>query len=179
MHKTDLLLKIQALMQGSGFTHEREAARATLERLMAKYGFNEQDLAGLAIETRWFKYKDKRQEQLLGQIAGYVMDNPQLPAYRRIKNNKPVPHLVGIDCTLAQKLEIEFLFEFYTAQYLKEEQKLYLAFLHKHKLFAKSGAVSSASINIDKILQQQQMMRGMDDVTPHRLIDHNMEVLHA
>ena len=76
---------------------------------------------------------------------------------------------VGIDCTAAERLEIEFSYEFYKAALEEEMERFYSAFLMKNDIFPpaskKAEEIPAAEISRSEALKLQALMAGMGDHT--------------
>ena len=72
---------------------------------------------------------------------------------------------VGIDCTAAERLEIEFSYEFYKAALEEEMERFYSAFLMKNDIFPacfqKAEEIPAAEISRSEALKLQALMAGM------------------
>jgi hypothetical protein len=169
------LLKIKALAEGTSFEFERKSALEHLHRLMEKHGVSEQDLNNEAVSTHEFKYSSKRERQLLTQVIYKVFVEKKWTQYGYRRNGRKVSNIFGVDCTTAQKIEIDFLFGFYKELYRKEEKIFFNAFINKHKLFGVSCESDDSDNESDEneIRKMMSMMNGMDNATPHKLIEAN------
>lgn len=130
--KEELLKKIKALAE-RGVGGEKETAQVLLDRLMKKYGVTELDLETERVETAWFRYHDEFERRILNQIIymvtgkvsfGCVGAHTERPRKKR-----------GVDCTAAERLEIEANYNFFLAA-AKEELEIFLsAFAATNKLY--------------------------------------------
>jgi len=165
--------KLKALAEGTSFEHERQSALEILHKLMEKYGVSEHDLDDISITTHEFKCKGERELELLFQVARKILGSlSKHYTYRR--NGRKVSNKIGIDCTLSQKIEIDFLFSFYRKLYKKEEKALFTAFIHKHKLHGVPTGDSGNSgkeMSPEELIKHWQMMSSMENATPHKLIE--------
>ena len=121
------LLKIRALAESTSFEHEKESALKMLEKLMKKYGITEGELDEEAVSMHDFRFKDKREEALLMQIIFTVLNTMKCKASYVYRRGNRVAKKLGVECTVSQRLEIEFLFDFYRKQYQQEEKRLFSA----------------------------------------------------
>lgn len=120
--------KIQALAE-RGDRGEKESAAALLERLMKQHGISETELEEDRRELAWFRYKTPLEHRLLNQVIFAVTGRAAsgcVGAYTGRTRKKS-----GIECTAAERLEIEFSFEFYKAALEKELDRFYIAFIQK------------------------------------------------
>lgn len=155
--KKSLLKKLHALAE-RGDAGERETAEAALERLSKKYGIVIDELDAEAIKAFAFHFHGDDEEQLLVQTAWKVTNS--LGSCSR-KSNQLIIH-----CTEAQKLEIEFLFDFYKRVWEQEREMLLRAFVQKHNIYAKDVMYERVA-NIEKI---RAMVKCLSDETPVRQI---------
>ena len=162
--------KLRALAEGTQNEHERESAIKIINELIDKYNITEQDFSDDVIATHEFKYKGIRERTLLYQVFSKVLDSVRIETYQYKQNGRKVSNLVGLDCTFAQKVEINLLFDFYKELYKKEEERFFNAFINKHRLCATSG--SGKEISKEDYLKMQQLINGMEDNSPlTRLVD--------
>lgn len=106
-----MLKKIRALAE-RGVGGEADNAEEILRRLMEKYGVSEDELDEEERRRHDFEYHGKEQEKLLRQVVykvtgGYAYNLVYRASGRKVKTR------LGADCTAAEKVEIEFLFDFY------------------------------------------------------------------
>lgn len=163
------LKKLHALaLQGVG--GEREQAQALFDKLSKKYGVHLEDLEEEKLDKYEFHYRSKEEEQLLKQIAFKVTNRTDIFYVRkdkRINRNKQ-----WIECTEAQKVEIEFLFEFYSALWEREVSIFLQSFFQKHSLFGDSENVTNPVQHSDEDLKKMfSMMMCMDNASPLRQIE--------
>jgi len=163
------LQKIKALANGTSNVHEREAALKKLHELMELHGISEADLESDDVQTHIFKWRNKRERHLLTQVILKVMDCNDLTTYAYRRGGRKIAGEMGLDCTVAQKLEIDFMFSFYKDLYRREEEAFYSAFIQKHKIYGplsgKGKELSNAEFD-----KMRQLMSGMDDASPQKRI---------
>ena len=160
------LEKIKALADGTSNENERKFATKKLDELMAKYGIAEHEFCDDAITTHMFKYRGERERDLLEQILSKVFNASTFSAYSFYKNGRKLSGKMGVDCTVAQQVEISLLFDFYRELYKREEKMLFRAFVIKHNLCAASG--ETKEISSEEADQMISMMRGMSDGIPQK-----------
>lgn len=163
------LRKIKALAEGTANEHEREAALAKFYELMDLHGISESDIADEATEIHVFKWRNKRDRKLLLQITSKVMESNNLETYCYRRYGRKISGEMGIECTIAQKLEIDFMFGFYKNLYRREEEVFYSAFIQKHKIFGPPSG-EGREVSGEEILKMRQLMEGMENATPHKHI---------
>lgn len=154
MNKKDLLRKLKALAE-KGVGGEKINARKKLEALMQKNGITEDELDEETIIECVFDYSSVRERRLLGQIA-----------YGRRKRR------FGCKATLAQKIEIEFLFDFYKRLYKREEEFFFDTFIQKHELYGRlEDGEEPERLSKQDAIKMGALMQGMSDEAPRRQIE--------
>lgn len=116
------LKKLYALaLRGVG--GEKVQAQAILEKLLKKYAISLEELDEQAVNEYHLEYYGKEQEKLLKQTIYKVTDDSSsffnlcyTASGRKCKTT------LGVRCTAAQKVEIEFLFDFYKRVWEKERE---------------------------------------------------------
>jgi len=168
------LRKIKALADGTANAHEREAALSKLYELMELHGISEADIEDEAVQVHNFKWRNKRDGKLLLQIISKIMATNSLETYAYRRGGRKVSGELGIKCTTAQMLEINFMFGFYKDLYHREEEAFYSAFIQKHKIFGPSSG-GGKEIPDEELLKMCQLMEGMENATPHKRISASEE----
>lgn len=107
------LKKLYALaLRGVG--GEKVQAQAILEKMLKKYAMTLDDLDEEVINEYQLEYHGKEQEKLLKQTIYKVTDDSRAFYHLRyIASGRRCKTTLGVKCTAAQKVEIEFLFDFY------------------------------------------------------------------
>ena len=164
------LQKIRALAESTSFEHEKESALNMLNKLMKKHGITEGELDDEAVSMRDFKFRGKREEALLMQISFTVLNTMKFKASYSCHRGMRVADALSVECTVSQKLEIEFLFNFYRKLYQQEEKRLFSAFLHKHSLFPDidEAYATPTAADTEELLRLAAMMQGMEYKSPQR-----------
>lgn len=168
MDKAALLKKIRALAE-RGVGGEADNAEEILRRLMEKYGVSEDELDEEERRRHDFEYHGKEQETLLRQVVykvtgGYAYNLVYRASGRRVKTR------LGADCTAAEKVEIEFLFDFYTRLWERERAAFLSAFIQKHRIFAIRDDIEPQEVSREELLKMQALMLGMSDESPVRAL---------
>ena len=168
MDKAALLKKIRALAE-RGVGGEADNAEEILRRLMEKYGVSEDELDEVERRRHDFEYHGKEQETLLRQVVykvtgGYAYNLVYRASGRRVKTR------LGADCTAAEKVEIEFLFDFYTRLWERERAAFLSAFIQKHRIFAIRDDIEPKEVSREELLKMQALMLGMSDESPVRAL---------
>lgn len=168
MDKAALLKKIRALAE-RGVGGEADNAEEILRRLMEKYGVSEDELDEEERRRHDFEYHGKEQEKLLRQVVykvtgGYAYNLVYRASGRKVKTR------LGADCTAAEKVEIEFLFDFYTRFWERERAAFLSAFIQKHRIFAIRDDIEPQEVSREELLKMQALMLGMSDESPVRAL---------
>lgn len=168
MDKAALLKKIRALAE-RGVGGEADNAEEILRRLMEKYGVSEDELDEEERRRHDFEYHGKEQEKLLRQVVykvtgGYAYNLVYRASGRKVKTR------LGADCTAAEKVEIEFLFDFYTRLWERERDAFLSAFIQKHRIFTTRDDIEPQEVSREELLKMQALMLGMSDESPVRAL---------
>jgi len=168
-NKTDLLLKLQALAE-RGIGGEQENAAALLEHLMEKCGISEEQLGEEVIIETEFKYWGDLQLRLLKQIIYKVTGALDFYSFRYGHSGRKCRSSLGARCTKAQKIEIEFLFDFCNTLWVREQEAFFSAYIQRHRLYADTPVEGGGKkqISDEEYQKMQQLMSGMDDASPLR-----------
>ena len=168
MDKAALLKKIRALAE-RGVGGEADNAEEILRRLMEKYGVSEDELDEEERRRHDCEYHGKEQEKLLRQVVykvtgGYAYNLVYRASGRKVKTR------LGADCTAAEKVEIEFLFDFYTRLWERERDAFLSAFIQKHRIFTIRDDIEPQEVSREELLKMQALMLGMSDESPVRAL---------
>lgn len=162
--------KIQALAE-RGDRGEKESAAALLERLMKQYGITESELSEDRRERAWFRFKTPLERKLLNQVIYTVTGRIAYSCVGRYTNRPR--KMLGIDCTVAERLEIEISFEFYNAALEKELARFYSAFLNKNHIFPEKAIddiPDTGGIDLEEAQRLSMMMAGMEEHTRRKAL---------
>ena len=166
---------VQALAE-RGDRGEKESAAAMLERLMKKYGITESEIAEDRRELAWFRFKTPLERRLLNQII-YAVTGRIASGCVGTYTNRPRKKL-GIECTAAERLEIELSFEFYNAALEKELDRFYSAFLNKNHIFPEKAIdeiPDTGEIDLEEAQRLSMMMAGMEVYTRRKALGSGTE----
>ncbi|MBQ6757062.1 MAG: hypothetical protein IJP43_09010 [Oscillospiraceae bacterium] len=180
MDKLELLKKVKALAE-RGERGEAVAAEATLARLMEKYGISEEELGEETRRRYDFTFHGSEQKRLLRQIVYKVTNGGHAYELRYNYSGRKCKTQLGADCTAAEKVEIEYLFDFYTALYEREREAFLAAFIQKHELYPDTPpeGVEPQRISDEEYYKMLNLMRGMSDESPRRAIEEYKEEVSA
>ena len=180
-----ILKKIKALADGVGNDFEKASATRKLRTLMEKHKITDAELSDDIVHKYLFKVgsrtgKNNEFYTIFRRIVYMILNQNSFQYY-------PSPSKAGhiyINCTQSQQIEIEFLTDVYYKQYIKEKEKLFLAFILKHNLTAqddengeddKGSGSNTEESKAEKERKQKifEMMEMMDDVKIQRQIEHS------
>lgn len=166
--KHELLKKLKMLAE-QGVGGEKINAQRLLASYMKKHGITEEELNEERTLPCEFKSKTDIEETLLYQVIYKVTNDKKIYGFTR--RNRRIKHLVGCECTQAQRIEIEFLFDFYKRLYKKDAALFLSAFIQKHELFGKlKDGESPAQIDKEELLKMSILQGGMSDEKPLKQI---------
>ena len=129
----DFQLPMRFEAEYTGADGEKQSAAALLDRLMTQYGIDEAEIAEERLEKCFFRYKTPYERKLLVQVIYTVTGKISFKCVGSYSGR--ARKQVGIDCTAAERLEIEFSYEFYKAALEEEMERFYSAFLMKNDIF--------------------------------------------
>lgn len=162
----ELAQKLQALAE-RGEEHERNLAKAKLENLLNNYDLTSEELSENYESVHEFSYKDKFEKTLILQIAYKVYGSiPEVYNYRNTVTNRKRRNLIGIKCTKAQNIEIEFLFDFYSELFKKEVDFFIDAFIQKHELFGTPTGENTPKRSPEELERSAFLQAGMSEASP-------------
>lgn len=70
-----------------------------------------------------------------------------------------------------EKVEIEYLFDFYKRLWEKEKDAFLAAYIQKHRIFAIRADVEPREMSLEESIKMSALMRGMSDESPLRAIE--------
>ena len=174
IEQIERLNKIKKLAE-QGFYGEQDNARKLLDKLLKKYNLEYSDILDEDIISEYsFYYHSTQEQKILAQIIYKVTNSLEIYGKRHNSNGKSDKRLY-IKCTAGQKLDIEFLFNFYKHIFEKELELFLSAFIQKHWLF---GLSKNSESNSDESKYSEQelsrifgYMNKMEDVVLHKQIE--------
>lgn len=172
MDKKQLLQKLKALAE-QGIGGEKENAQKKLNELMKKFDISEEDISDELEQEYEFSYKGNREKALLRQIIYKVTDKKNnFYGFVYTDSGRACKTKIGCKITKAQKIEIEYLFDFYKKLYQKEEKLFFDAFIQKHQLFGtlKDGE-KPTKISLEELARLQAMAFAMSNEQPLKQIE--------
>lgn len=169
--------RVQALAE-RGIAGEQESAAATLDRLMKQYGFTEAELEEEHREMAWFRYTTPIERKLLSQVIYSVTGRA---AYGRVgEYTGRKRKQVGIECTAAERLEIQFDYDFFREALEEEMDRFFSAFLIKNGIFPPEGKEQDElppprEISREEAMKLESLMMGMDRHTRRAALESGVE----
>lgn len=163
----ELAKKLYALSE-RGVGGEAENAKAHLEKICAKHGISTESLTGEVREWREFEIESE-QMKMLFQIHANVTGDGH---YKQLSNS-----VFYMLCTEAEQLEIKCKLDFYWPIWQLEVERLYIAFIQKQKLFAKTNPNEQLSREAESnlkgrdIMKVMSLMNSMDEHSFQKRID--------
>lgn len=128
----DTLQKLRILAE-RGCGGEKDNAEALLKKLCEKHNVFIEDLELKEIEMHWFKFHRQFSafKKLLYQCIYKTMGDKDYKLYRRGRERGSV----GLECTVAQAVEIELDYEFYSKHLEDEISRVTNAFIQVNGIF--------------------------------------------
>lgn len=169
--------RVQALAE-RGVAGERESATATLDRLMKQYGITEADIAEERREWAWFRYTTPIERKLLSQVIYSVTGRAAYGCVGKYTGRKRKQ--VGIECTAAERLEIQFDYDFFHEALEEEMDRFFSAFLIKNRIFPPEGKERDElppprEISREEAMKLEALMMGMDHHTRRAALESGVE----
>lgn len=129
------------------------------------------------MEKCFFRYKTPYERKLLVQVIYTVTGKIPFKCVGPIQAaHESKSELTG---TAAERLEIEFSYEFYKAALEEEMERFYSAFLMKNDIFPpvskKAEEIPAAEISRSEALKLQALMAGMGDHTRRPVLGSGVE----
>lgn len=170
--KTELLQKLKALAE-RGVNGEKANAEVLLNKLMKKYNVSLDELSEDITETIEFKYHGTEQEKILRQVIYKVTNRKDnTHSYSYTYSGRKCRTILGAEVTKAQRIEIEFLFDWFVTQWQTEKQALLEAFIQKHNIFGElQPGECGRELTPAEMAKMSNLIMGMDDVSPVRRLE--------
>lgn len=157
----------------NGIDGEKENAKLILDRLLKKYNISIDELDEETVNDYKIEYHGKEQGRLLSQTVYKVTGEcGNCSALRYTRSGRPCNVQLSVRCTAAQKVEIEFLFNFYTILWEKEREAFFTAFIQKHRIFGElKDGEEGVKLSDEEVKKLLAYMNGMSDETPLKQIE--------
>lgn len=162
------LRKLLTLAQ-RGEGGEKEKAANLLARLLHEHGLTMADLEREDAPRfhRDFAYQTQFEERLLHQIAGQVLNTNGPDSWRYRDRSK----IIIFDLTEIEYLEMKMRWKIYRAAWKKEQERLYIAFLHAQNIFPDSpqeATEDSTDMDDAELEALRHMVSGITPVSVRR-----------
>lgn len=170
------LKKIYALAM-QGVDGEKEAAMKLLAKLSKKYGVSIQNLDEEQVKEFEMEFHGKFEVQLLTQIVYKITGSNNVYKMYYTKSGRLCRTKASVHCTEAQKMEIEFLFNFYKTLFKKEQEYLLRAFIQKHRLFGERAENDEepSDLSDEEWLKIMHMAAGLSDESPLKQLEEKIK----
>lgn len=148
--------------------------KALLEKLMQEHGITEADLEVERVETVFFPYHDELERRILAQVIFSVTGKQPFGCVGAETGRKRKKR--GADCTAAQRLEIEFNYNFFCEAAKKEFEVFLYAFFVKNMIFPPETVVPPRKVEEMTEEELREMRRAaimaetMEHYTPRKAI---------
>jgi len=130
----ELLKKLKSLAE-RGVAGEKTNARDMFDKLLLKYGITPEDIEAEMSKIFYFK-EDGHYAAILAHIVNNVSELPLYIVGPKEAKKQGVKANYCIECTHAEFIEIEQMFDFYKKLYDREIQVFLKAFLMSNNLLA-------------------------------------------
>ena len=175
-NKKELLQKIKVLAE-RGVDGEKENAQMLLDRLIERYGITEDELETELCTMHWFSFSQKIEKRLLCQIIYMVTGLFPYSCINRSTNR--TRKKVGIECTAAERIEIEMNYTFFKDALYSELDIFMSAFANKNSLFPPPDKVKDKNDDIPEdinhSLKVSFMAEGMEKHTLKKALTEQVE----
>ena len=151
-----------------GVGGERENAERMLAATMRKHGVTMEQLESPTVERYYFATPTALEGKLFNQVCFKVIGTQNYSLWKREGNGRKT----GVDLTHAQRLEVDLIYTMLRKQLRIEQERLYMAFIHKHRVFGTPDPDNKSDpLTHEQWLRMRQMMQGMDALALHKQIE--------
>ena len=165
--RIELLRKIQALAE-RGVGGEKRNAEELLARMMAAYSITEQDLKKDEIKFQTFPYKTDLDRRLIKQMI-YMVTGETPCGVKRVATGRTLKE-VGVDCTDAQRVEIEIARRFYAEAMEKDLDVFFVAFCKRNNLYPPNGE----TVSVDEMTSSEALQDKRASIMAAAMEEHTM-----
>ena len=164
----DVMRRLHKLLELArrGEAGEKDNAERMLAKTMAKYGVTMEQLSDETKAWYRFTYSNVSERDLLINILCKVLNTNGIQWRRRRAYGL-------IELTKVQHVEAGMLYDLYRRQWKREQQRLFSAFVNKHRIFgdvAPEPNEDRKPLTPEELARLKAMMRGLDDVHVHKQI---------
>lgn len=152
----ELIEKINRLAK-DGVGGEKINAEKKLKALMEKFGITEEDLESNRKYIYYYKVPNKNTiyYRLFIQIVANFNNKIRTTAVER--------HIMGIELTPEENIELSARIDFYFSCYKKDEEYFFRAFVHKNDLYSGVDTETKATEEvINEMLKVMQISEGLE-----------------
>lgn len=161
--KLELVKKLRALAE-RGEEHERQSAQKMLDKIIAKYDIDEEELTDKE-EEHEFSYSGTFERKLLLQVIYKVHDS--LEGCYRYTAGKGSRSKFYVKCTKAEAIQISIEFEFYKELWFEEMEFFFSCFVQKHRIFGTSDDdIPGKELSMAEEIRMAMIMESMQDKSP-------------
>jgi hypothetical protein len=168
----DKLKKIKELSE-RGINGEAKAAKAALEKLLAKYSLTVESLSSETKIIYCFKAKEGNDRAALFMCVLKVAGNEGIKTMYRIKGEKA--NNIYVDLTEYEFAEVSQLYDFHKHNINKEFEKtinsFQQAYQYRHRLYASDKTEDGREMTGEEIMRILKYASDMDDVQFYKEIE--------
>lgn len=158
------LRKIKELAE-RGVGGEAENARASLQRLLRKFGISIEELSGETVKRYQFSLATTIEKRLFVQVVLNLLQSCDTKIFD-VKVNGKITKKLAVNLTPAQYADVCLAFEYYKRAFRKEGERLFVAFIHKHDLFPpRSDEQTATPMSRSEAAKLAAMMAGLGEKT--------------
>lgn len=171
----DVISKLKTLSE-KGDTYERQVAKKKLDALVEKYDIHPEDFDDSIPAIEEFYFHNWYERTITKQVAYKVIGSiPEMYAFYDTPSGRRSRNRLGVLCTKAQKLEIEYLVSFYIEIFKKDMDFLLDTFIQKHELYGVPDDEASVErISYEEAIRRDAMAAAMTDATPYKALPENL-----
>lgn len=182
MKKEEIIERINKLrkLADQGVGGEKFNAQARIEEIMQKYGITDSDLEKEELKFYYYAYKNSYEDQLFRQICAVVNRSREAGIIRRDipkRDQRILKQAFGfvptcrVECTKAEIIEIESMFDVYKASFEAQLDTFLYAFIMKNNLLVDADPDCKSTLEErQRAFMASQMAAGIDKVQYHRAI---------
>ncbi len=152
----------------NGIAGEQTSAQKLFDQLVEKYHLEDYDFESSSKRDYEFMFNDKFEEKLLIQIFSKVTESDEIYEISYTATSGEAKSKLKGYCSESQKIQIEFLFDFYNTLWQEELEVVLAAFIQKHALFRhlKKDETKASEYDQETIDRIFSLMEGLVDKEP-------------
>lgn len=183
MKKEEIIERINKLQKlaDQGVCGEKINAQARIKEIMQKYGITDEDLEKEDLKDYYYANKNKYEDHLMVQICAIVNRSRKVGILIRDipkKDQRILKQAFGfvptchMECTKAEIIEIESMFDFYKASFELQIDTFLYAFLMKNNLLVDAGPDEKPTLeDKQKGFMAMMMAEGINKAQYHKAIE--------